>query len=108
MEWLDRIIDQLGLADDFKRGVGPPSGIDSRLALRDDITMCAALQGTRWWVDMPAVSGEAFPDLQASVDAASKPKAKPAVSAFADGSRWSKALDVAREALGRMKKGDSS
>eukprot|EP00969_Alexandrium_andersonii_P048624 2133034-Alexandrium_andersonii.AAC.1 len=85
MDWLDEVISALGLTSDFQRGVGAPSGIDSRMELRDDLSTCKLLYGTRWWIDMPAVSGAAFPDLQESVAMANKPKEqKPAVSAFAD------------------------
>eukprot|EP00969_Alexandrium_andersonii_P031424 1372161-Alexandrium_andersonii.AAC.1 len=48
MDWLGNLIDALGLMSEFKRGVGPPSGIESRLALRDDIATCIPLLGTRW------------------------------------------------------------
>eukprot|EP00969_Alexandrium_andersonii_P209983 9276415-Alexandrium_andersonii.AAC.1 len=84
MDWVDEIISALGLISDFKRGTGPPSGIDGRLEMDFDLSRCRALHGTRWWMDIPALSGSSFPDVHESVEAASKPSPKPAVSAFAD------------------------
>eukprot|EP00969_Alexandrium_andersonii_P002078 91721-Alexandrium_andersonii.AAC.1 len=59
--------------------------------MSDDLSRCRMLAGTRGWVDIPALSGEAFPDLQQSAAAAAKPAQKPAVSAFADGGRRARA-----------------
>eukprot|EP00969_Alexandrium_andersonii_P338720 14970735-Alexandrium_andersonii.AAC.1 len=56
-----------------------------------DISRCRVLLGTRWWIGIPALSGASFPDLRESAAAAAKPAPKPAVSAFADVGKWSRA-----------------
>eukprot|EP00969_Alexandrium_andersonii_P035381 1549677-Alexandrium_andersonii.AAC.1 len=63
MSWLDEIISALGLSSDFKRGTGPPSGVDSRLEMKYDLSRCRALFGARWWIEIPALAGASFPDL---------------------------------------------
>eukprot|EP00969_Alexandrium_andersonii_P138139 6109240-Alexandrium_andersonii.AAC.1 len=55
------------------------------------LSRCGVLRGTRWRIDIPALSSASFPDLQESVAAAPKPAPKPAVSAFADVGEWSRA-----------------
>eukprot|EP00969_Alexandrium_andersonii_P339320 14999052-Alexandrium_andersonii.AAC.1 len=60
-----------------------------------DLSRCGVLRGTRWWIDIPALSGQAFPGLHESVAAAPKPAPKPAVPAFADVGKWSRATVAA-------------
>eukprot|EP00969_Alexandrium_andersonii_P274306 12123608-Alexandrium_andersonii.AAC.1 len=47
VSWLDEVISSLGLSSDFKRGAGPPSGVDSRLDMSYDLSRCRVLAGTR-------------------------------------------------------------
>eukprot|EP00969_Alexandrium_andersonii_P028797 1257447-Alexandrium_andersonii.AAC.1 len=60
-----------------------------------DLSRRGVLRGTRWWIDVPALSGASFPDLHESVAEAPKPAPKPAVSAFADVGTWSRATVAA-------------